>query len=83
MDTPTSADESVYARLEALERESDRRRAELQRLAAQLPAAVSRRAVARAALNDVVRAPDKLGIVRRGLRKIGRAPRALWRRLRG
>ncbi len=81
MDTTTSADDAVLTRLEELERESDRRRAELQRLASQLPAEVSRRAVVSAAVRDLVHAPDKLHIVARGLRKLGRAPGALWRRL--
>jgi hypothetical protein len=74
-------DATIEERLTALERESDARRAELRALAAQVPAAVSRREVVRRAVDDLVRAPDKWGIARRGLRKLARAPRALWRRL--
>jgi hypothetical protein len=81
------ADDSRLAALEAeldeLQRESEARRTELRALAAELPAVMSRRALLRATVGDLRAAPDKRGILARGVRKLGRAPRALWRRLRG
>lgn len=74
--------EEVEARLVALEQESDRRRAAIRERLDDLPAALSRRALVSAAVTDLRAAPDKGAIVNRGLRKIGRIPGALWRRIR-
>lgn len=62
--------------LDELQRESERRRTELREIAAQLPAAMSRRAILRAFAADFRHAPDKGDIVTRALRKVGRGPRA-------
>ncbi len=72
----------IEARLDALERASDERRAELRSVLDDLPAALSRRALVSAAITDARAAPDKGAIVTRGLRKVGRMPAALWRRAR-
>ena len=74
--------EAVEARLVALERASDERRAELRHRLDDLPAALSRRALLSAAWTDLRAAPDKGMIVTRGMRKIGRIPGAVWRRVR-
>ena len=74
--------EAVEERLVALERASDERRAELRRRLEDLPAALSRRALVSAAWADLRAAPDKGMIVARGMRKIGRIPGAVWRRVR-
>lgn len=74
-------DPAVEARLSELERASDERRAALQELAVRVPAEVSRREVVMGAITDVVRSPERWSILGRGLRKLARAPRALWRRL--
>jgi hypothetical protein len=73
----------IEAELDALQRESEARRTELRAIAAELPAVLSRRALFTAAARDLRAAPDKGMILRRGLRKLGRAPRALWRRVTG
>lgn len=79
---PLTAEQvELLARLDALEAESNARRAELRRLAADLPVAVSRRAMVRALASDLRHAPGKRSIARRALAKLGRAPRALWRRV--
>lgn len=70
----------IEARLDALERASDARRAELRRVLDDLPAALSRRALVIAAVDDLRSAPNKGAIVMRGLRKIGRIPGSMWRR---
>lgn len=74
-----SASPDVLAQLDELERQSNERRAELQRLAAQIPAALSRRAVLRSIVADARRSPNKGEILRRGLAKVGRAPGRLIR----
>jgi hypothetical protein len=71
----------VEARLVALERASDERRAELRSQLDRLPHAVSRRSVMTSMLGDLRAAPDKPQIVQRGLRKVMRIPRALIRRV--
>ena len=55
------------------------RRAEVRAMAEALPAEVSRHALIRSALADAVRHPDKAGVARRAVRKLGRAPRKLLR----
>jgi hypothetical protein len=74
-------DEVVLQRLDELEAESARRRRQLGEIATQLPHAVSRRGLARAALIDLRRAPAKRAIAGRGLRKLLRGPAAVIRRL--
>lgn len=74
--------DEIEARLDALERASDDRRAELRRVLDDLPATLSRRALVSAAVEDLRTAPDKGAIVVRGLRKLGRIPGSLWRRAR-
>lgn len=73
--------ESMSAILDDLQRESDRRRAELRDIAAQLPATMSRTALLRAAVSSVYRAPNKPEMFGRAARKLARAPRALARRV--
>ena len=73
----------LLQRLDVLEAESSARRAELQAIAAQLPAVVSRRALARSVTSDLWHSPNKGAIASRGVRKLMRAPRAVWRRLTG
>lgn len=76
----TAADPAeVEARLDALERESQERRAELRRLAADLPAATSRRAYLSAMVRGVADAPDKPTVAKRVLLKIVRTPADLVR----
>ena len=57
-----------------LREESLARRAEVRAMAEALPAEVSRRTLVRTMIDDAVHHPDKAGVVRRGVRKIGRAP---------
>jgi len=80
-DLPSIADDDVSAeaRLDELQRESERRRAELREIAAQLPAAMSRRAILRSIVVDIRCAPNKGVIVKRAVRKLGRAVRKLGR----
>lgn len=78
---PDSAGASIEERLTALETASDERRAELRRLADEVPAAVSRRALIAEAARDLSAAPNKGHIVARGVRKLARVPAALVRRL--
>ena len=75
--SPTSFDK----RLRALEVESDRRTDELKSLAAEVPAAMSRRSLLASAGADLRNAPNKGEIVVRAWRKLLRLPRALVRRL--
>lgn len=83
MTNPTSEQErTVEERLQALEHASDERRAELRAVLDDLPHAVSRRALVAAAAKDFRAAPAKGDIVRRGLRKLGRIPGAVARRVR-
>jgi hypothetical protein len=73
--------EGVYAELARLEAESEARRNELRAIAAQLPAALSRRALLRSMATDLRTAPNKPEIAWRLVRKLVRAPRAAVRRL--
>ena len=57
-----------------LREESLARRAEVRAMAEALPAEVSRRTLVRTMIDDAVHHPDKAGVVRRGVRKVGRAP---------
>lgn len=67
--------------LSDLKAEALARRAEVRELAEELPAAMSRRAVVTGLLRDLVHHPDKAGVVRRAVAKLGRAPRKLARML--
>lgn len=75
----TAGTRSVEELLDDLQRESDQRRVELREIAAQLPAAMSRRAVLRSVVVDIRRAPNKGDIVTRAVRKLGRGFRKLGR----
>jgi chromosome segregation ATPase len=70
--------EQVLGELKA---EALARRAEVRALAEELPAAMSRRAVVAGLLRDLVHHPDKPGVMRRAIAKLGRAPRKLARML--
>ena len=72
--SPDPSDTDVLAQLALIEAESNERREELRRIAAELPATVSRRALVRAMFADLRRAPNKGAIVRRGVSKVVRAP---------
>lgn len=64
-----------------LKTEALARRAEVRALAEELPAAMSRRAVLGGMFRDLVHHPDKPGVIRRAIAKLGRAPRKLARML--
>ena len=67
-------DTDVLAQLALIEAESNARREELRRIAAQLPATVSRRALVRTMVTDLRGSPNKGAIVRRGFSKLLHAP---------
>lgn len=67
--------EIAEATIAELRAEALERRAEVRRLAEALPTAMSRHALVMGMLRDVRHHPDKAGVARRGLRKLGRAPR--------
>jgi hypothetical protein len=73
---------SVDEQLDELQRQSERRRQELQAIATQLPDAVSRRAVLRAMVADLRSAPGKADVLWRALLKIARVPLEAYRRIR-
>lgn len=73
---------AIERRLDELERESQERRAELRALAAELPAATSRRAYLRSMVTGVIDAPDKPQVAKRVASKVLRTPADLVRRLR-
>ncbi len=73
---------AIERRLDELERESQERRAELRALAAELPAATSRRAYLRSMASGLREAPDKPQVAKRVALKIARTPVDLVRRLR-
>jgi hypothetical protein len=70
--TPPPATSTVIEQLDSLQRASEERRAELREIAAQLPDAMSRRAILRAIARDFRHAPDKGHIAGRAIRKLGR-----------
>ena len=72
--SPDPSDDDVLAQLALIEAESNARREELRRIAAELPATVSRRALVRAMVNDVRTSPNKAAIVRRSISKLLHAP---------
>lgn len=67
--------------LQALRVEAIERRREVRALAEELPAAVSRHALVSGLIRDAVHHPDKPGVAKRALAKLGRAPRKLARML--
>jgi hypothetical protein len=76
-------DDDVLRRLDELEAESHARRDELREIAAQLPAALSRKALARAVVADLRHSPNKGEIAWRAIKKLVRTPsRAAQRALR-
>ncbi len=66
--------ETAEAALDVLREGALARRAEVRALAEALPAEVSRNALLREILRDARDHPDKLGVLRRAVRKLGRAP---------
>lgn len=72
----------MEARLDALELESKRRRAELRAIAAALPEATSRRALVRSLASDLRNAPDRGLVAKRVVLKLLRLPSDLVRRAR-
>lgn len=78
-----SAESTVEARLRDLEAASDQRRAELRSVLDDLPHAISRRTLVVEAARELRHAPEKGQIVTRAVRKVGRIPAALARRVRG
>ena len=76
-------DLTVEARLAELEAASDARRAELRAVLDDLPHAISRRTLVVEAARDLRRAPNKADIAKRAVIKLGRAPGAIGRRVRG
>ena len=86
LDHLRSENAELHRRLEATRTEIDelraealQRRAEVRQLVADLPTVVSRRAVVREMVREGAQHPDKPGVVGRGLRKVGRAPRKAFR----
>lgn len=73
---------AIEQRLDELQRESQERRAELRALAAELPAATSRRALVRSMTTSVLQAPDKPQVAKRVALKAARTPVELVRRVR-
>lgn len=71
---------SIEERLTALELASAERQEELRGTLEKIPAALSRRSLLVDAANDLRSAPNKADIARRGVRKLLRAPKALYRR---
>jgi hypothetical protein len=67
--------DEVQHELDMLRAEALERRAEVRSMAEALPAALSRHALVMGMLRDVRHHPDKAGVARRALRKLGRAPR--------
>jgi hypothetical protein len=64
----------VDAAIDILREEALERRAAVRELAEALPTAMSRHALLTQMVHDVRHHPDKPGIIRRGLAKLGRAP---------
>ena len=67
------SDPTVEQRLAELEAASDARRAELRSVLDDLPAALSRRTLVRAAATDLRHAPAKADGMRRGMKKVVRS----------
>jgi hypothetical protein len=67
--------ELAEQQIATLRAEALARRSEIRAMAEALPTAMSRHALVTGMLRDVRRHPDKGGVLRRALRKLGRAPR--------
>ena len=72
----------VDAAIETLRSETLERRAEVRELAESLPTAMSRRGLLMQMAGDVRHHPDKAGLLRRAIAKLGRAPAKLARLVR-
>ena len=72
--SPDPSDDDVLGQLALIEAESNARREELRRIAAELPATVSRRALVRSMVVDIRDSPNKGAIVRRSFSKLLHAP---------
>jgi hypothetical protein len=72
--SPDPSDADVLGQLALIEAESNARREELRRIAAELPATVSRRALVKPVVADLRASPNKGAIVRRGASKLLHAP---------
>jgi hypothetical protein len=77
----SGATPSVEEQLDALQRASEDRRAELREIAAELPEALSRRAILRKIAGDIRHTPEKGDIAGRAGRKAGRTIRQVGRSL--
>jgi hypothetical protein len=77
----TTIPHDILARLDELEAESSARRAELRRIASELPAAVSRRALLRSLAADLRHTPGTRVVAGRAARRLARAPRSAARRI--
>lgn len=66
--------EVAEGEIAAMRAEAIERRAEVRALAEALPTAMSRHALVMGMLRDVRHHPDKAGVLRRAVRKLGRAP---------
>ena len=66
--------DAAEAAIAVLRAEALARRAEVRAMAEALPAEISRRTLVRTMFTDAIHHPDKAGVVRRGTRKLGRAP---------
>lgn len=75
--------DAANALIQQLRFEAIARRSEVRALAEAFPAAMSRHALVRQMTSDVVHHPDKVGVLRRAIAKLGRAPRKLLRMVRG
>jgi hypothetical protein len=71
--------EAAEQALDELRTEALARRAEVRAMAESLPSALSRRSVLRAMVSDALHHPDKAGVMKRAVRKVGRIPRKLAR----
>lgn len=74
--------DDIEQRLDALQRASEDRRAELRAIAATLPEATSRRAYLASMARSVASAPDKPTVAKRVVAKLLRTPVDLVRSLR-
>ncbi len=73
-DAPPTETDGVLAELSRLKAESEARTAELKAIAAELPAAVGRRAMLRSLAGDALANPNKAEAARRAWGRAQRAP---------
>ena len=71
--------QAAEALIEELRREGMQRRSEVRALAEALPNAMSRHALLKSMASDVRHHPDKTGVAKRAVLKLGRAPRKAMR----